>query len=213
MAKRINVRIKKEREYIPSKINPNFVIIALTLTITGVAMLIIGKSLGDECKMISIDQSSYYEPHKTGNLPKWFSTTGSLFVFTGIWAVMATGLMPLFCRRKCRKCGGSFWARMMESFCSYLILLYALLITILMNIIGTFWIYAAKLARTAANSYMPGDVNYCHPVMWNTAHIVTYGFWVLLTMGVIGGIARVHHYLRGHILLEKNGKETKVTEV
>ena len=125
---------------------------------------------------------------------------------------MATGLMPLFCRQKCRKAGGRFWARVMESFCSYLILLYALLITIIMNIIGTFWIYAAKLARTAENSHEPGDVNYCHPTMWNTAHIVTYGFWILLTMGVIGGIARVHHHLRGHILLEKNGKETEVTQ-
>ena len=79
---------------------------------------------------------------------------------------------------------------------------------------GAFWIYAAKLARTTANSYHPGDENYC-PLLCGTqrsAHIVTYGFWILLTMGVIGGIARVHHHLRGHILLEKNGKETEVTQ-
>ena len=87
--------------------------------------------------MISIDKSSYYETPKNGTFPKWFSTTGTLFVFTGIWAVMATGLLPLFCRQKCRKCGGSFWARLMEGFCSYLILIYALLITIIMNLIGS----------------------------------------------------------------------------
>ena len=208
MAKRINVRIRKDEDT-PSKINSNFVIITLSLTILGVAMLAISNSLGDQCKMTSIDKSSFYETHTTGNLPKWFSITGLLFVFTGIWAVMATGLLPLFCGQKCRKCGGHFWAILMESNCSYMILIYALLINIIMNLIGTFWIYAAKLARTAANSHFPGDENYCHPLMWNTAHMVTYGFWVLLTMGVIGGMARVHHYLRGHILFDKKGKETE----
>ena len=201
MAKRINVRVRiRKEEDIPPRINLNFFIIALTLTIIGVAMLVISNSLGDECKMTSIDKSSYYEPNQTGNLPKWFTITGAMLLFSGLWAVIATGFMPLFCRQKCLKCGGSLWARLMEGFCSYLILIYALLITIIMNLIGTFWIYAAKLARTAANSSYPGDENYCHPIMWNTAHIITYGFWVLLTMGIIGGIARVHHYLRRHIL-------------
>ena len=45
----------------------------------------------------------------------------------------------------------------MESFCSHLILIYALLSAIILSFIGVFWIYAAMLARTAANRYYPGD--------------------------------------------------------
>ena len=209
------MRYKREED-MPSKINPAFIVVSTTLFIVGVAMLIIVDKLGDECKMEAFDKSSYYDSAKMGNLPKWFNYTGTLFVFTGLWAVMATGLIPLFCRYKCRRCGGNIWAKLMESFCSYLILTYGVLITIICNIIGSFWIYAAKLSRTATNSYESGDVNYCHPIVWNMANIVTNAFWVLLILGAISGISRVHHSLRGHLSpfgkKEESERETKITD-
>ena len=188
----------KREEDIPSKISPAFIMVSAILFIIGVAMLIISSQVGDECKMEAIDKSSYYDNAKLGNLPKWFNYTGTLFVLTGLWAVMATGMIPHFCRHKCRGCGGNLWAKLMESFCSKLILTYAVLITIVCNLIGTFWIYAAKLSRTVANSYESGDVNYCHPIVWNTAVMVTNSFWVLLILGAISGISKVHHSLRGN---------------
>ena len=186
----------KREEDIPSKINPALIVVSTILFIVGVGMLI---NIGEECKMEAIDKLSDYGNAKFGNLPKWFNYTGTLFVFTGQWTVMATGLIPLFCRYECRRCGGNMWAKLMESFCSYLILTYGVLITIICNIIGSFWTYAAKLSRTATNSYESGDVNYCHPTVWNTANIVTNGFWVLLIFCSISGISKVHHSLRGHL--------------
>ena len=195
-------------------INPAFILVSKVLFIFGVAMLMIISNLGDECKMEAIDKSSYYDNTKLGNLPKWFNYTGTLFVFTGLWAVMASGLIPLFCRYKCRRCGGNIWAKLMEGFCSYLILTYAVLVTIICNIIGSFWISLAKLSRTAANSNESGDVNYCHPIIWNMGNFVTKFFWVLLILGAISGISKVHHSLRGH-LLNPMGKmeESEKTEI
>ena len=214
--KKAGVRHKGEED-IPSSINPAFIMVSTILFIFGVAMLMIISNLGDECKMEAIDKSSYYDNTKLGNLPKWFNYTGTLFVFTGLWAVMASGLIPLFCRYKCRRCGGNIWAKLMESFCSYLILTYAVLVTIICNIIGSFWIYAAKLSRTAANSYESGDINYCHPIVWNMANFVTNFFWVMLILGAISGISKVHHSLRGHLLnpigKKEESEKTEITEI
>ena len=198
-SKRRSVRRLRPVEDVPSKISPALIVVSSILSMVGMTMLITNNQLGDECKMEAIDKSSYYDDAKPGNLPKWFDYTGTLFVFTGVWALMACGLAPLLCRYKCRRCGGNVWANILESTCSYIILAFGVIISIIMNLIGSFWIYAAKLSRTAATSAEPGDVNYCHPVVWNMAIFITNFFWVLLILGGISGLARVHHYLRGHL--------------
>ena len=162
----IRFRALSDEGDINSTINPAVIMVSTILFFVGVSMLIIGNSLGDECKMEAIDKSSYEDDDKLGNLPKWFIYTGALIVLTGLWAMMSIGLIPLFCRYKCHKCGGNIYAKLMDSFCTKLILIYVVLITVICNLIGTFWIYAAKLSRTPANSYYSGDVNYCHPVLW-----------------------------------------------
>ena len=184
-------------EDVPPKISPAY--FATMLSIVGATMLITNSQLGDKCKMEAIDKSSYYDDAEPGNLPKWFNYTGTLFVLTGVWTLIAFGLAPLLCRYKCRRCGGNLWANILESTCSYIILAFGIIISMIMNLIGSFWIYAAKLSRTAATSAEPGDVNYCHPVVWNMAIFITNFFWVLLILGGISGLARVHHYLRGHL--------------
>ena len=197
--KRASARRIRRMEDVPSKISPALITVSIVLSIIGGTMLITNNQLGDKCKMEAIDKSSYYNDAKPGNLPKWYDYTGTLFVFTGVWALMACGLAPLLCRYKCRRCGGNLWANILESTCSYIILAFGIIISMIMNLIGSFWIYAAKLSRTAATSAEPGDVNYCHLVVWNMAIFITNFFWVLLILGGISGLARVHHYLRGHL--------------
>jgi len=158
-------------------------------------MLIIGHTRADQCKMRAIDTSSWNKPEIDGNLIKWFKYTGVLFLVSGAWANCTIGACPATLRTCSPGVGGAL-ADILAGICGKIVLLAIYLITLLCNLIGYFWIYLAKMARTPENSKIPGDMNYCAAEVWITAQIVVIIFWVISSCGALMVCAQIHRFFR-----------------
>ncbi len=146
--------------------------------------------------MESIDESNYEDFEAPGNLPKWFVYSGTLYIVTGVWSFATQGLLPNFCRSRIPLCGHCC-ADTIQGICGLLVSLYAIVVLIACNFIGSLFLAAAKLGRTTFDSDEPGDPNYCHPAVWNTALFITRAFWVAFAVVIFSAVAKFYKFLVG----------------
>ncbi len=162
----------------------------------GIWMISIGVGLGPQCKMRCIDPSSWGDESARGNLPKWFVYTGGVITTAGYFACCTVGPLPMGLRAYSPLIGGSI-ADVMSGLFGKLALFVLFGVISLCNLIGCFWLYMAALSRTPDNSAEEGDPNYCHPMLWNSAYIITNGFWIMTIATAISIGAAIHKFFRG----------------
>jgi hypothetical protein len=69
--------------------------------------------------------------------------------------------------------------------------------TFLINLLGSFWLYLAKLYRTEDNAIAEGDPNYCTPEIWYMAESVTILFWIFSGISIIIVMGKLHSFILG----------------
>ena len=192
MPKRNELIARDQRSDFANAIGTIAACIALFL---GILMLILAATRGNRCKMYAINFSSWGNDDIDGNLVKWFKYTGTLLILSGIFANLTIGLGPAILKTCCPGVGGAI-ANICVGVCGKMVLFTMYLITLLCNLLGQFWLSVAGRARTPGNSDIEGQVNYCDPMIWYTAHVVVNTFWVISALGVLMICAGISRFCR-----------------
>lgn len=146
--------------------------------ITSITMIIVGYTLGGECKMKSIDSSSFNNEEILGHLPSWLIYAGYVVLTTSIVAFLTVGGFPLMLRQWSKVVGGAV-ADILTGFCGKFILALFYVVMICCNLLGCLWIYLASINRNPMNSLEKHSPDYCQPLVWGLSLFVTKSFWVL----------------------------------
>lgn len=163
----------------------------------GLTMMLSGMQMADECKISSIDASSWNNPEKRGNIPSWFVYTGGLLMATSGFACCTIGCFPLMLRGWSPIIGGAI-ADVLTGLCGKLVMLIVYILILTCDLLGSIWIALASPHVT----FQP-STQYCHPFLWYTANIITKSFWIVAALLLLEAVAKVHSLIRGGAIVQK----------
>lgn len=193
MAKKRGKRVLPVLNQYEDTANPIGSFAACVPILFGLVMLIVAYARGYKCKMQAIDQSSWNDPGKDGNLVKWFKYDAILLIIRGI--LTSAKACPDSLQTCCPRLGTCI-TNIMTGCCGLLVLYSINIVTFLCNCIGYFWLYLASQRRSDANSQVEGAINYCAPEIWYTAQVVVNTFWLLTALEVILTCGKIHNFFR-----------------
>lgn len=166
--------------------------------IVGMIMMILAKSKHAECKMRIIDSSSWTNDSVYGNLIKWHIYTGSVHMWSGVTGLFALGPLAVGIKEGCYcQCIGICFHDIITGLAGKILLFFFFLLQFFCNILGYFWLHMARMGRDEYNSEEPGMENYCHPAIWNLAHVVVYLFFIVATVVIVKVGSEAHKLFRG----------------
>ena len=179
--------------HMPNQLNPHALnkkqarivavnVFGVTLSVLGsimsITMILVGHTLGGECKIKAIDSKTFLKDEIRGHLPNWLIFSGYVILATSIVASMTVGAFPLMLRQWSKVVGGAI-ADIITGFLGKFVLALFYFAMIVCNLLGCLWVYLASINRTPANSLGKHAPNYCQPVVWGLSQFVTKSFWIL----------------------------------